>query len=126
MAVAKPFPTYALPFKQPKGPVGAQPMRGSITAPKQSGAHRERGVPAHSRSGVTQVNKPDYKPKGMGNVKRTKETQVNGPSQGQSDVNSESIGSLMGPAPVSATPASFKSKNAKSKQMPFYGNMSLK
>lgn len=112
-------------FKQPNPLATASggmrnPQPPGIKNPPAKSMHATKAVPQHQRTDPSQVDKPDYKP-AASKGDRTKTTMVAGPSQGNSDVNSEAIGSLMGPA--SGTPAAFKSKKPKAKQMPFYGNL---
>jgi|SRR5580765_2714379 len=115
------LPLRPLPFSQPSPDAtaaGGHPHRnlGSyLHAPKVKKRHNERQVP--------HPNGKKFQPRGNSRAKNPnlKVTPVAGPNMGQSDVNSEAIGSLMGPASTSSTPPAFKSRKAKAKQMPFYG-----
>lgn len=122
------LPLRPVPFKQPSPDVtaaGGHPHKnlgGYLHAPKERKRQNERKVEATGKQKFVPAD-GEYKPKGRGREKSTyvKTAQVGGQDEGQSDINSEAIGSLLGPAPVSATPPAFKSRKAKAKQMPFYG-----
>jgi hypothetical protein len=123
------LPLKPKPFTQPSPDVtaaGGHPHRNLgnyLHAPKERKRHQEHRVPRTGNQKLVPAD-GDYKPKGSsrGRSKFVKTAQVGGPNEGQSDVNSEAIGTLMGPAPVSATPPAFKSKKPKAKQgLPFYG-----
>lgn len=122
------LPVRPLPFQQPSPDVtaaGGHPHRNLgkyLHAPKEKKRHHERKVEATGRQKLVPAG-GNYRPKGNSRAQSNyvKTTQVGGPNQGQSDVNSEAIGSLLGPAPVGSTPAAFKSRKPKAKQMPFYG-----
>lgn len=124
---AKAFPTFAKSFKQPNpGRTASGGHPGKLinpVHPKQQSSHVVSTVPAHKKTAVGQVSKPDYRPKVtlMKNNQAGGEKMVAGMNMGQSDINSEAIGSQMGPA--TGTPPAFKSKKPKAKQMPFYGAM---
>ena len=115
------LPLRPLPFSQPSPDVtaaGGHPHKNLgafLHAPKVKKHLNERKVP-----------KPvgdKFQPRGNSRAKNPnlKIKPVAGANMGQSDVNSEAIGSLMGTASTSSAPPAFKSRKAKAKQMPFYG-----
>jgi hypothetical protein len=122
------LPLRPRPFSQPSPDVtaaGGHPHKNLgryLHAPKERKRQNERKVEATGRQKFVPAD-GEYKPKGRSRDESTyvKTATVAGPNEGQSDINSEAIGSLLGPAPVSATPSAFKSRKAKAKQMPFYG-----
>jgi len=123
------LPLRPLPFSQPSPDAtaaGGHPHKNLgkfLHAPKAKSKHRTHKAPFPTGKPYQPQVNPDYKPAGDSRAKNLtmKSTQVAGPNMGQSDVNSEAIGSLMGPASTSSTPPAFKSRKAKAKQMPFYG-----
>lgn len=122
------LPLRPKPFNQPSPDVtaaGGHPHRnlGSyLHAPKERKRQNERRAAPPTKQSVVPAS-GDYKPEGINQAKSkyVKTATVAGQNEVQSDINSEAIGSLLGPAPVSATPSAFKSRKAKAKQMPFYG-----
>lgn len=115
------LPVRPLPFSQPSPDAtaaGGHPHRnlGSyLHAPKEKKRHNVRPVP--------RPNGKKFQPRGNSKASNPnlKVTPVAGLNMGQSDINSEAIGSQMGPASTSSAPPAFKSKKPKAKQMPFYG-----
>jgi hypothetical protein len=115
------LPTRPLPFSQPSPDAtaaGGHPHKNLgkfLHPPKEIKRHNVRPVPHPTGKkfqprGNSKASNPNLKVK-----------PVAGPNMGQSDVNSEAIGSLMGPASTGLIPPAFKSRKAKAKQMPFYG-----